>query len=68
MYIYRYIDIYIYIYIYIYRYIDIYIYISNPANIYLFKDRNKNTRKRCEICLKFTIKKLQNDAIGVFYC
>ena len=27
-----------------------------PGNIYLFKVNNKNTRKRCEICLKLTIK------------
>ena len=26
------------------------------ANIYLFKVNNRNTRKRCEICLKLTIK------------
>ena len=29
---------------------------SDPANIYLFKVYNRNTRKRCEICLKLTIK------------
>ena len=28
-----------------------------PANIYLFKVTNRNTRKRCEICSKLTIKK-----------
>ena len=27
-----------------------------PANIYLFKDSSGNTRKRCEICSKLTIK------------
>ena len=27
-----------------------------PINIYLFKDNNKNTRKRCEICSKLIIK------------
>ena len=27
-----------------------------PASIYLFKVNNRNTRKRCEICLKLTIK------------
>ena len=27
-----------------------------PANIYLFKVNNKNTRKRCEICSQLTIK------------
>ena len=26
-----------------------------PANIYLFKVNNKNTRKRCEICSKLII-------------
>ena len=28
-----------------------------PANIYLFKVNNRNTRKKCEICSKLTIKK-----------
>ena len=28
----------------------------NPANIYLFKVNNRNTRKSSEICLKVTIK------------
>ena len=27
-----------------------------PANIYLFKVNNRNTRKRCEICSKLTTK------------
>ena len=27
-----------------------------PANIYLFKVKNRNTRRRCEICSEFTIK------------
>ena len=27
-----------------------------PANIYLFKFSSRNTRKRCEICPKLTIK------------
>ena len=26
---------------------------SNPANIYLFKVNNRNTRKRCEMCSEF---------------
>ena len=29
---------------------------SSPANSYLFKVNNRNTRKRCEICSKLTIK------------
>ena len=29
------------------------------ANIYLFKFSYRNTRKRCEICLKLTIKTLK---------
>ena len=29
---------------------------ENPANIYLFKVSNRNTRKRCETCAKLTIK------------
>ena len=28
----------------------------NPAGIYLFKVNNRNTRARCEICSKLTIK------------
>ena len=41
---------------------DIYTYIAKttlnrfPANIYLFKVSNRNTRKRCEICSKLTVK------------
>ena len=31
-------------------------FINIPANIYLFKVNNRNTRKSCEICLKLTIK------------
>ena len=30
--------------------------IITPTNIYLFKLNNRNTRKRCEICSKLTIK------------
>ena len=29
---------------------------NNVLDIYLFKDNNRNTRKKCEICLKLTIK------------
>ena len=36
-----------------------------PANIYLFKYNSRNTRKRCEICSKFTIKALECRS-GVF--
>ena len=28
---------------------------THPANIYLFKVSNRNTRKRCKICSKFTM-------------
>ena len=28
----------------------------SPANICLFKVHNRNTKKRCEICLKLTVK------------
>ena len=31
----------------------------HPANIYLFKVNNKDTRKRCKICSKLTIKTLE---------
>ena len=37
----------------------------NPANIYLFKVNNRNTRKRCEIRSKLTIKTPQRHS-GVF--
>ena len=30
-----------------------------PASIYLFKVKNRNSRKRCEICSKLTIKTLE---------
>ena len=29
---------------------------NSPGNIYLFKLNSRNTRKRCEICSKLTIK------------
>ena len=34
-----------------------------PANIYLFKVKNRNTRKKCEICSKLTV-----TSYGCFYC
>ena len=40
-----------------------------PDNIYLFKANNRNTRKRCEICSKLTIKiteRHQSRRSGVF--
>ena len=33
--------------------------ITHPANIYLFKVNNKNTRKRCKIYSKLIIKTLE---------
>ena len=33
--------------------------LNNPANIYLFKVNNRNTGERCEICLKLTLKTLE---------
>ena len=36
---------------------------SDPADVYLLKVNNRNTRARCEICLKSTIKN-QNDTTG----
>ena len=38
--------------------------LSLPANIYLFKVDNRNTRKRCEICSKLTTRH-QKDVIDV---
>ena len=42
---------------------------SFPANIYLFKVTNRNTRKRCEICSKLTKKTAErrNDVIENCY-
>ena len=44
---------------------------DSPANIYLFKVNNRNTRKRCEICWKLTIK-TPDDVVGIvlafLYC
>ena len=40
--------------------------IKNEANIYLFKANNKNTRKSCKICSKFTIKTSQRRLSSVF--
>ena len=40
-----------------------------PANSYLFKVNNKNTRKGCELCLELTIKtpeRSQARRFGVF--
>ena len=37
---------------------------SYPANIYLFKVNNKNTRKRCEICSKLTVKTPERRHLG----
>ena len=31
-------------------------FLSNPAEIYMFKVNKRNTRTRCEICSKLTIK------------
>ena len=31
-------------------------YLTNPAGIYLLKLNNRNTRTRCEICSKLTVK------------
>ena len=37
-----------------------------PTNIYLFKVNNGNTRKKCEICSKLTIKTPEQRRSGVF--
>ena len=41
--------------------------IITPTNIYLFKLNNRNTRKRCEICSKLTIKTTANVSWGVYF-
>ena len=38
----------------------------NQANIYLFKVKNRNSRKRCEICSKSIIKR-HNDVVLFFF-
>ena len=38
-----------------------------PANIHFFKANNKNSRKRCELCTKLTMKN-QNDVKTSFWC
>ena len=40
--------------------------VNNQANIYLFKVNNKNTKKRCEICSKLTIKASELCYFGKF--
>ena len=39
----------------------------NPANIYLLEVNNRNTRKRCEICSKLTIKTPKLSSISIVY-
>ena len=41
--------------------------ITSPAGIYLLKVNNRNTRTRCEICSKFTIKTPENQHLHLFY-
>ena len=42
---------------------------TNLAGIYLFKVSNRNTRTRCEICSKLTIKTpMYNKGTSVFWC
>ena len=40
--------------------------VVDPANIYLFNVNNRNTRTRCEICSKLTIKKPERRSGGIF--
>ena len=39
----------------------------NPAGIYLLKVNNRNTRTRCEICSKLTIKTPER-RLASFWC
>ena len=43
----------------------LWLYFGNPAGIYLLKVNNRNTRTRCEICSKLTIKTPERRS-GVF--
>ena len=40
---------------------------NNPANIYLFKVNNINSRKRCERCSKLTIKTPKEVSASINY-
>ena len=43
--------------------------LTHPADIYLFKDNNRNTRKRYETCSKLiinTVEQRQRRCLGVF--
>ena len=40
----------------------------DPAGMYMFKVNNRNTRTRCKICLKFTIKFIQGCRYLVWLC
>ena len=44
----------------------LYIKVDVPVGIYMFKFNNRNTRARCEICSKLTIRQ-QSDANGIFH-
>ena len=37
----------------------------NPAGIYLLKVNNRNTRTRCEICPKLTIKTPERSSVSI---
>ena len=39
----------------------------NPANIYLFKVNNRNTRKRCEVCSKLAVKTPERLALNTLF-
>ena len=41
---------------------------NNQAIVYLFKVDNRNTRKRCEICLKLTIKTPETTSMRFLFC
>ena len=40
---------------------------TSPANIYFFKVKNLDTRKKCEICSKLTIKTSERRRSGIFF-
>ena len=42
--------------------------ITHPAGNYMFKVNNKNTRTRCEICSKLTIKTPELASFWCLYC
>ena len=48
--------------------LTILLYQTNPLDIYLLKVNNRNTKARCEICSKLTIKTPECTSLPSFWC